>query len=454
MKRNLLLFFTLITATLFLTTQSANAQACGDTIDAVSAPVEAPVDADGNNTAYANGTQDAAYAQAELPNASLPNVSYIVEFSNGSPLEINETGTWNSIEQGLQANDTVKVRAFTYHLDSINLALDVAYLLCPFLDGQFPDLDPTPCSQIVPLAEGDSLANDPPGLQGLDEALGLAAALTGVEILSSDSAKTTLNNLNKTLAENMLDIIICFNLTDTYSVIITQDPNDTDSDGIADADEDVDGDGDNTNDDTDGDEIPNFQDNDDDGDGILTGLEDAGDTDGDEITNALDNDDDGDGILTADEADEDTDGDGVINALDNDDDGDTIPTADELDEDTDGDGITNALDDDDNGDDIPTADQNVDSDMDGTIDYLDDDIMMVGIYEQYIAISVYPNPNFGVFTVDLNQLNEIEIFNHIGQAIDFSKNGNTITLNQANKGVYFVKMSTLSETYITKISVK
>ena len=87
--------------------------------------------------------------------------------------------------------------------------------------------------------------------------------------------------------------------------------------------------------DTDGDLVPNYQDRDDDGDGILSVDEDPNgdgdptndDTDNDGIANYLDNDDDGDGILTQDESvdedtnpdNDDTDDDGIPNYLDADD---------------------------------------------------------------------------------------------------------------------------------------
>lgn len=51
MKRNLLLFFTLITATIFLTTQNTQAQACDATIGEISVPAGAPTDSLGMNTA-------------------------------------------------------------------------------------------------------------------------------------------------------------------------------------------------------------------------------------------------------------------------------------------------------------------------------------------------------------------------------------------------------------------
>ena len=134
---------------------------------------------------------------------------------------------------------------------------------------------------------------------------------------------------------------------------------DDDSDGVPNAFEDFNGDGDLENDDIDGDGTPNYLDNDDDGDGVLTIDEavDANgnpiDTDGDGDVNYLDNDDDGDGIFTNFET-GDTDGNGVEDYLDDDDDGDTILTINE------------------NAD--PNSDGNpvdaLDSDADGTPDYL------------------------------------------------------------------------------------
>ncbi|MEN3325132.1 hypothetical protein VP395_15445 [Mariniflexile soesokkakense] len=90
--------------------------------------------------------------------------------------------------------------------------------------------------------------------------------------------------------------------------VLTED----DNDGIPAALEDINKNGDLTDDDTDGDGIPNYLDEDDDGDNVLTknekpdpnndgDLSDALDTDGDSIPNYLDKDDDGDSILTRDE---------------------------------------------------------------------------------------------------------------------------------------------------------
>ena len=131
--------------------------------------------------------------------------------------------------------------------------------------------------------------------------------------------------------------------------------------------------------DTDKDGKPDFQDTDDDGDGIPTKDEDVvsingdprdDDSDKDGIPNYLDIDDDGDGVNTIDE-DNNNDGD----FTNDDDDNDGIP--DYLDtEDTDGDGIPDSEDLDDDNDGIPDfiengGDNTLDTDGDGTPDHLD-----------------------------------------------------------------------------------
>ncbi len=83
-----------------------------------------------------------------------------------------------------------------------------------------------------------------------------------------------------------------------------------DNDGIDAADEDINGNGNLDDDDTDGDMIPNYKDQDDDNDNILTSVEipndiannnEPRDTDGDGIPDYLEEDDDNDGILTRNE---------------------------------------------------------------------------------------------------------------------------------------------------------
>ncbi len=128
---------------------------------------------------------------------------------------------------------------------------------------------------------------------------------------------------------------------------------DDDNDGLPDDQEDIDQDGNTLNDDTDQDGTPNYQDSDDDNDGVPTAEEDIDndenpsndDTDNDGTPNYLDDDDDNDGIPTANEdhdhdgnvSNDDSDGDGVSDYLDTDSDNDGIDDGD--DPDSDGDGV-------------------------------------------------------------------------------------------------------------------
>ncbi|MEZ4238044.1 MAG: sugar transferase [Myxococcota bacterium] len=169
--------------------------------------------------------------------------------------------------------------------------------------------------------------------------------------------------------------------------------------------------------------IPNYLDDDSDGDGFSDFEEGAGDSDADSIPNFLDCEDDcetdldGDGIFVCDETalgmdpnsadsdgdgardDEelgslasplDTDGDGIIDPIDPDDDDDLVPSRLEdrdgdgspLNDDTDGDSLADFHDPDDDGDGVLTRDEDRDgngdpvdddTDGDGTPDYLDPD---------------------------------------------------------------------------------
>ena len=155
---------------------------------------------------------------------------------------------------------------------------------------------------------------------------------------------------------------------------------DSDGDGTPDfQDDDDDGDGlatfaERLRGDSDRDGIPDYLDGDDDGDGVPTRIERAaGDTDEDQVPDYLDTDDDGDGVATINERRAgDFDQDGIDNYLDPDDDGDTIATNDELIEgDSDLDGAPNYLDMDDDNDDIPTRDEPGDRDGNGIPDRLE-----------------------------------------------------------------------------------
>jgi hypothetical protein len=162
--------------------------------------------------------------------------------------------------------------------------------------------------------------------------------------------------------------------------------------------------------------VPNFLDDDSDGDGTSDFEEGAGDADDDGVLNFLDcsedcdTDEDGDGLLVCDETGlgmdpsspdsdgdgaldneeigsieqpRDTDGDLVIDPIDPDDDGDLVPTLHEdrdgdgspLDDDTDDDDVADFRDDDDDGDGVLTADEDRDGDGDPRNDDTDGDLL-------------------------------------------------------------------------------
>ncbi len=105
---------------------------------------------------------------------------------------------------------------------------------------------------------------------------------------------------------------------------------DDDNDGIPDTEEDINHNGSNTDDDTDGDGTPNYQDDDDDNDGVPTA-----DEDNDHNGNVADDDSDHDG--TPDYLDTDSDNDGINDGSDNDADGDGVNDDDENDDNNDDD---------------------------------------------------------------------------------------------------------------------
>ena len=144
---------------------------------------------------------------------------------------------------------------------------------------------------------------------------------------------------------------------------------------------------------SDSDALPDYLDDDDDGDGILTIFEDYNggnatddDTDSDDLPDYLDDDDDDDGLATDQESpDPNNDGD-PEDAIDSDDsappdylDASTLgPTN------TDGDGQPDFLDEDDDNDGVPDSlEGSVDSDLDGIIDSLDLDSDNDGIPDLY-----------------------------------------------------------------------
>jgi len=154
-----------------------------------------------------------------------------------------------------------------------------------------------------------------------------------------------------------------------------QDPDD-DGDGIPTTGEDANSNGHSNDDDSDSDGTPNYLDPDSDNDGILDAVEGANDLadGGDGLGNYIDLDSDGDGIPDQIEGTGDRDGDGTPNYLDPDSDGDGIPDSVETANDFDNDGIPNYLDLDSDADGLPdSVEGTYDADGDGAPNFLDPD---------------------------------------------------------------------------------
>lgn len=186
---------------------------------------------------------------------------------------------------------------------------------------------------------------------------------------------------------------------------------DADNDTVATADEDSNGDTNLANDDTDFDGLPNYLDNDDDGDMILSNLEYAF---GKNTTVALD-----------------TDNDGIPNYLDNDDDGDGVATFLE----------------DYNHDGNPAND---DTNTNGIADYLEMNVAL-GVQPNTLvanAINIYPNPASDVLHIQNNSndtIAAIEIYTINGAKVKEHKGNEaitTISVADLQTGVYFVKVTT------------
>lgn len=180
-----------------------------------------------------------------------------------------------------------------------------------------------------------------------------------------------------------------------------------DNDNVAALDEDLNNDGNLANDDTDSDGIPDFADNDDDGDLVLTSLEYVF---GRNTT---------DGYL-------DTDNDGIPNYLDNDDDNDGVLTVDE-DYNHNGD----ASDDDTNGNSIP--------------DYLEAAVALGVDAVPALSknINLYPNPATDILNISNAKgkvISEIAVYSVNGVKVKQITEGNSVNVNDLQSGLYLVQV--------------
>lgn len=194
---------------------------------------------------------------------------------------------------------------------------------------------------------------------------------------------------------------------------------DYDLDGVPTLDEDLNDDGNFANDDTDSDGIPNFMDNDDDGDMVLTSVEYVFPVNPSDKSSAL----------------LDTDGDGIPNYLDDDDDGDGVLTINE-----DYDGNNNPADDDTN--------------LNGIPDYLEQSVAL-GVVKTTLSnlVSVYPNPASDLFYITNTsgeKISTVSVFSINGALVKEFKNvseTNGISVSELQTGVYFVRI-VLGETIV------
>ena len=201
---------------------------------------------------------------------------------------------------------------------------------------------------------------------------------------------------------------------------------DADNDSVPTASEDVNNDTNLANDDTDGDGIPNYLDNDDDGDLVLTNLE--------YVFARPSNSQSVNAIL-------DTDTDGIPNYLDNDDDGDGVLT---WREDYNSDG--NPANDDTNSNSIP--------------DYLEQAVALGNnTITQTSEFEIYPNPTSNVLHIQNNSgvtMNAINIYSINGSLIKQIKSNEvvtTISVSELQSGIYFVKIEANNQ-FITKKFIK
>jgi hypothetical protein len=227
---------------------------------------------------------------------------------------------------------------------------------------------------------------------------------------SQTNALTNLNYTNitagmETLYANVNGVI--------KTVVLRTIPceNDYDMDSVATADEDLNADTNLANDDTDLDGIPNFIDNDDDGDLILTSVEYVFNRSANAALALLD-----------------TDNDGIANYLDNDDDGDNVLTIDE-----DYNNNNNPADDDTNANSIP--------------DYLENAVALgVNIFDVKKNVTIFPNPVSTVLNIE-NKSNEVisniaiySINGTLVKEIKSSEAMQAIPVADLQNGIYFVKI--------------
>lgn len=270
LKQISIIFFIGLLGLFFLPINLQAQPPCGAYVPPPSHASTAPTDGMGNFFACESGAVDIAFKQDTVPDGNLPDNLYVIEFSNKQSLIANETGTWNTVEKGLVAGDTVFISALTFDIDSLNSILDKADNFCPFLN-LIPDSN-KPCKRIKEIQKGEN--DGMPGVQTLDEVLAIAESVSGEKVISLQRTVSVLTKFNNNIKS--FDVQVCFGATKPLlEVYIVEDgttcwQGDIDGDLVDNILENTNQNNDLTDDDFDEDGIPNYLDDDDNNDGILT----------------------------------------------------------------------------------------------------------------------------------------------------------------------------------------
>jgi len=67
------------------------------------------------------------------------------------------------------------------------------------------------------------------------------------------------------------------------------------------------------------------------------------------------------------------------------------------------------------------------------------------------GVALYPNPASNSFTVGMDNIESIEIFNLLGQKVQTAKNTNTVNIENLAKGAYIVNVNSQNKTYTAKL---
>ncbi len=232
---------------------------------------------------------------------------------------------------------------------------------------------------------------------------------TQADAVSKSNALTNLNYTNTTANSQTIFDNVNGEIRNVHLQVVDCN-NDYDQDSVATADEDVNGDTNLANDDIDLDGIPNFIDNDDDGDTVLTSVEYVFNRSTSTMNAYLD-----------------ADNDGILNYLYNDDDGDGILTINE-----DANGNHNPLDD--------------DADSNGTPDYLQNPALATSHFEKGNSIVLYTNPANAILNIEntsgekISRITISDVNGSLIREIKAQDAGNSISVSDLQSGIYFVKI--------------